>query len=607
MKQFFRITLALTVLLCGSVALTVSAAPSADPLPPSVPIFWNRLGSVQEVQNSEIGPGIQLTSYMYADWQEAKFEPAKFDNGLFVNHDINHGWSNDGANFFAIDTTRMTLTPERGTIEFWFKFRYGAETINHAYFLLSGDQFVAHRTDCNYFTDTLIAIAWYGWDYGAWGKRFSFGLGNDPDWSREVHTPDFSAGPGGYLAFKDGDMMHFAAVWDVNGIAGSSDTMRLYVNGNVEASGTETWPVTSPFDRYLWLGSAPNCNSWDHFYNAVKGVTDNLMIWNYAKTDFSDRFEEGFNQPPVANAGGPYTVPEGDSITLDGTGSNDVDPGDTLTYAWDLDNDGVYETPGATASFTALDGPASQPVALQVCDPQAACDTDATTVGVTTVAPTAQAGTDVTVYRNEPIPLAGTWADPAAALDEPYVWAWDLDGDGVADASGAAAYGASAPATTSFATEGVYDLTFTVTDADGASGLDTVRITVRNHAPVCTAAAPNPALLWPPNNKFVPVAIGGTTDADGDALILAITSIRQDEPVGKGNSAPDGKGIGTAAAELRAEKLGSGNGRFYHVSFTANDGHGGACTGVVRVAVPHDQAKPPVDGGPLYDSTVPTP
>ena len=100
----------------------------------------------------------------------------------------------------------------------------------------------------------------------------------------------------------------------------------------------------------------------------------------------------------------------------------------------------------------------------------------------------------------------------------------------------------------------------------------------------------------------MPVAIGGATDDEGDALTLAITSIRQDEPVGKGNWAPDGKGIGAATAELRAEKLGSGNGRFYHVSFTGSDGHGGACTGVVRVEELHDQAKPAVDGGPLYDS-----
>jgi hypothetical protein len=120
-------------------------------------------------------------------------------------------------------------------------------------------------------------------------------------------------------------------------------------------------------------------------------------------------------------------------------------------------------------------------------------------------------------------------------------------------------------------------------------------------------AITSPALLWPSNNKFVTVTLGGVTDADGDGLTLTITGIYQDEPVGKGNSAPDGKGIGTATAELRAEKLGNGDGRVYHVSFTASDGHGGACTGLVRVTVPHDQAKPARDGGPLFDSTLPTP
>ena len=121
-----------------------------------------------------------------------------------------------------------------------------------------------------------------------------------------------------------------------------------------------------------------------------------------------------------------------------------------------------------------------------------------------------------------------------------------------------------------------------------------------------TAPRPRPArpCCGRPTTSSCPWPWAAATDAEGDALTLAVTAIRQDEPVGKGNSAPDGKGVGAAAAELRAEKLGSGNGRVYHVSFTASDGHGGACTGVVRVAVPHDQAKPAVDGGPLYDSTL---
>ena len=216
------------------------------------------------------------------------------------------------------------------------------------------------------------------------------------------------------------------------------------------------------------------------------------------------------NRSPVAEANGPYTVAEGDSITLDGSGSVDPDPGDTLTYAWDLDNDGVYETPGVTVSFDGArwpQHPSCDPAGVRL--PRTSATPTTTTVEVTNVTPTAQAGADVTVYRNESVPLAGTWIDPAAALDEPYAWTWDLDGDGVADAGGSAAYGATAAATATFATEGVYDLTFTVTDVDGASGQDSVRITVLNHAPDCTAAAPSPALLWPPNNKFVPLSSAG--------------------------------------------------------------------------------------------------
>ena len=48
------------------------------------------------------------------------------------------------------------------------------------------------------------------------------------------------------------------------------------------------------------------------------------------------------NHDPVANANGPYAVDEGSSVGLTGSGT-DAD-GDTLTYAWDLDNNGTFET-----------------------------------------------------------------------------------------------------------------------------------------------------------------------------------------------------------------------------------------------------------------------
>ncbi len=89
-------------------------------------------------------------------------------------------------------------------------------------------------------------------------------------------------------------------------------------------------------------------------------------------------------------------------------------------------------------------------------------------------------------------------------------------------------------------------------------------------------------------------------------LTISIDSIFQDEPVGKGVHSPDGRGIGTSIAEVRAERDSKGDGRVYHIYFTATDPYGGACSGEVLVGVPHDQGGliEPIDGGPLYDSTI---
>ena len=135
-----------------------------------------------------------------------------------------------------------------------------------------------------------------------------------------------------------------------------------------------------------------------------------------------------------------------------------------------------------------------------------------------------------------------------------------------------------------------------------------------NEPPDCSEAVPSIDTIWPPNHKFVPVNILGVTDPDGDDVTITIDSIFQDEPVdtvGDGNFTPDGQGTGTDTAEVRAERIGTkqvpGNGRVYHIMFTADDGNGGLCSGEVFVGVPHDQGGGvvPVDEGALYDSTLP--
>jgi len=113
----------------------------------------------------------------------------------------------------------------------------------------------------------------------------------------------------------------------------------------------------------------------------------------------------------------------------------------------------------------------------------------------------------------------------------------------------------------------------------------------------------SPAEVSPPNGQLVTIAVVGVADPDGDPVTLTVTGITQDEPLGE--TCPDATGVGAGTASVRAERAGGGDGRVYHVSFTASDGHGGQCSGMVTVCVPHDQRSGHVcvDKGPLIDST----
>ena len=68
-------------------------------------------------------------------------------------------------------------------------------------------------------------------------------------------------------------------------------------------------------------------------------------------SEFSLAYQAPLNTPPSANAGGPYLVVRGGTIVLDGSGSSDPEQSNTtLTYAWDLDGDGVYGELGTAAA-----------------------------------------------------------------------------------------------------------------------------------------------------------------------------------------------------------------------------------------------------------------
>ena len=106
------------------------------------------------------------------------------------------------------------------------------------------------------------------------------------------------------------------------------------------------------------------------------------------------------------------------------------------------------------------------------------------------------------------------------------------------------------------------------------------------------------------------VNINGVTDPDGDPVTIVATSVRQDEPTtgqgqGAGNTFTDAS---LTPLAVRSERNGNpktpGDGRVYHIAFTATDASDNSCTGEVTVCVPHDRRRGAhcVDGGPLFSS-----
>lgn len=101
-------------------------------------------------------------------------------------------------------------------------------------------------------------------------------------------------------------------------------------------------------------------------------------------------------------AGGPYTVNEGGSVVVTASGG--------VSYSWDLDNDGSFETPGQSATFSAaaLDGPGSRTISVQVTASDGQTTTAQATVNITNVAPTATFNAPSSASAGGPINLSLT-------------------------------------------------------------------------------------------------------------------------------------------------------------------------------------------------------
>ena len=176
------------------------------------------------------------------------------------------------------------------------------------------------------------------------------------------------------------------------------------------------------------------------------------------------------NAGPSVDAGGPYGVNSGSSVSVTATGS-DPDGGD-LTYAWDLDDNGSFETPGQTVSFdsSAIPGPATLTIYVQVTDHQGLMSVDDATV-VVNAHPAVDAGGPYTAVEGAGVTVSATGVDPEDGI---LTYAWDLDDNGSFETAGQSvtfnAPAGSAPASPTIRVQ--------VTDPLGLTATDTATITI---------------------------------------------------------------------------------------------------------------------------------
>jgi hypothetical protein len=270
--------------VCG-VAVAASATP--DGL-----LLWNKLGSDGEVQDSGFGPDLSFYGGMNHTYVTGKFGKALsiapgdyYSMGRYRNAVL----SNVGS----------LLSAERGTIELWF--------------LQTADPVPYVRNPYRAFDGA------FGLDSSVWLESQGDNDRGEPRFElmlrgkngEELFANSITDGYRGVnISALNGQWVHVAGVWDRNGIDGTTDTIRLYVNG-VEKADSKARDWVTAFTGDADIGGAND-------YDIVRRfAVDNIKIWNYAKTDFSDRFREdptGFRMDfAVAQAqlrfGRPATTP----------------------------------------------------------------------------------------------------------------------------------------------------------------------------------------------------------------------------------------------------------------------------------------------------------
>lgn len=214
--------------LIVAVVAFAAAASGAQTL-----LLHNTLGSASEVSNSVVGPA--LTPATSGTLGTPAFVVGQDGGALQLGPPLSGGTYPYGADVRLYTIPTSLISVERGAIEVVFK-------VNFAPVPYSGYQF-AQLFDGPYGEEPGLGLTVGDTEYdGTMRLAFYFQTGSP----QAVATLSLADGLRGHdITGQLGTWFHVVAEWDRAGIAGTSDTMRLSVDGVLRAVASETNWITS--------------------------------------------------------------------------------------------------------------------------------------------------------------------------------------------------------------------------------------------------------------------------------------------------------------------------------------------------------------------------
>ncbi len=304
------------------------------------------------------------------------------------------------------------------------------------------------------------------------------------------------------------------------------------------------------------------------------------------------RGEEHTVTATVFRAGDPQTYPEvGLPVVIEVVDGPNASVADTTV----TDTQGIV-----TFAYSGVGGPGTDTIVAKVAHPGTGVElTDTVTVTWLNALPVCDAGGpyEIVVEADTArVMLAGSASD---ADGDPLIFRWSALCEGGAWFDDD--HAVSPVLTLTGACLCVDSVMVELVVSDGFdSTVCQAAVRIDDQRPPTIVMREEPLLLWPPNHKHHKVtpqmmivsaedACGVPIDVSG-AVVVEVRSDEPDDAIGDGRTIHDIRVTCPNAVELRAERMGGGNGRVYTILYRLVADNGAGIEAEGRVFVPHDSS-----------------